>query len=76
MSKQSRVTITVPELDCIVCTPVIKRVLKQVKGVKNVEVAVILNKIFVDYDPEETDTMQMTKALEKTGYKIHMVQQT
>jgi copper chaperone CopZ len=74
MVKQARVSITVPELDCIVCTPVIKRVLKQVKGVKNVEVAIMLNKIFVDYNPEETDTMWIAKALEKTGYKIHMTQ--
>jgi len=42
--------------------------------VKDVKVAVMLNKIFVDYDPDETNTMELARALEKTGYKINMSQ--
>jgi Cd2+/Zn2+-exporting ATPase len=74
MAKEARAVITVPGLDCVTCAPGIKRVLMELKGVKKVEAAVMLNKIFVDYDPEQTDTMQMARAIEKTGYKIHLSQ--
>jgi Cu+-exporting ATPase len=74
MAKDAKVVITVPGLDCVTCTPGIKHALMELKGVKKVEASVMLNKIFVDYDAEQTDTMQMARAIEKTGYKIHMSQ--
>jgi len=74
MAKEARAVITVPGLYCVTCAPGIKRALMELKGVKKVEASIMLNKIFVDYDPEQTDTMHMARAIEKTGYKIHMSQ--
>ncbi|HJX22823.1 MAG TPA: heavy metal-associated domain-containing protein [Candidatus Bathyarchaeia archaeon] len=74
MTKEVRIVITVPGLDCVTCAPGIKRALMELSGVKKVEVSIMLNKIFVDYDPEQTDTMHIARVIEKTGYKIHMSQ--
>ena len=74
MAKEVRAVITIPGLDCVTCAIGIKRALTELSGVKKVEASIMLNKIFVDYDPEQTDTMHIAKAIEKTGYKIHMSQ--
>ena len=74
ITKEARVVITVPGLECVICAPRIKRALMELSGVKKVEASIMLNKIFVDYDPEQTDIMHIAKAIEKTGYKIHMSQ--
>ena len=41
-------------------------------GISEVKPAVMLNKVFVDYDPSVVDSATIRKAIDKAGYKSYM----
>lgn len=41
-------------------------------GVKGVRTAVMLNKVFVDFDPSKIDLDRIKKAVDKTGYGTYL----
>lgn len=51
MSEKSRVSFSVSTIQCISCTPVFKRELSKIPGVKAVSPYVMMNVIAVDFEP-------------------------
>lgn len=71
--KISRAVFSVRDLDCATCALVIERQLKKVEGVKNVRTALMLNKVFIDYDESKTDISKIMQAIDKAGYSNYFV---
>lgn len=69
---KSRVVVSVKEISCTVCAQAIEKQVKKMKGVKDVRTAVMLNKVFIDYDPKLVDSTAIRKAVDKTGFKSYM----
>jgi copper chaperone CopZ len=44
----------------------------KISGVNDVKTAVMLNKVFIDYDPKLVDSFTIRKAVDKTGFKSYM----
>ena len=61
--------VSVASLDCASCAPIIKKALSRVRGVKDVRTALMINRVIVDYDPEEVDVAEIRMAVEKAGFK-------
>ncbi len=59
-------------LDCVTCALAIEKRLKRLEGVEEVGSAVMLNKVFVDYDDLKTGVSQIRRAIEDAGYGNHM----
>jgi Cu+-exporting ATPase len=55
-----------------VCGLAIEKRVKKLDGVKSVRTAVMLNKVFVDFDPSKIDLDRIKKAVDKTGYATYM----
>jgi copper chaperone CopZ len=51
----------------------IDKEVEKVKGVKNVQTAVMLNEVFIDYDESEVQFSEITKAIEKAGYSNYLI---
>jgi len=71
-SKKARIVVSVREISCATCALAIEKQVKKLKGVKDVRAAIMLNKIFVDYDPRLVDSEAIKKRIDKTGYKAYM----
>ena len=67
-----RMIVSVRNISCITCGLAIEKQVKKIKGVEDVKTAVMLNKVFVDYDPKLVDSDTIKKAIDKTGYKSYM----
>jgi copper chaperone CopZ len=52
MSGNNKVTFSVSTIECISCTPVFKRELLKIPGVKSITPFVMMNLIVVDIDPQ------------------------
>jgi len=70
---RSRMVVFVRDLSCVTCRLAIEKQVKKINGVKDVRIAMILNKVFIDYDPKLVDSNAIRKAIEKTGYKSYRV---
>jgi copper chaperone CopZ len=68
----ARVVFTVREIDCVTCSLTIEEQVKKLNGVKDVKTAVMLDKVFVDYDPSKIDVTTIRKAVNKTGYSSYL----
>ena len=64
--------VSVRGISCTTCALAIEKQVKKIKGIDDVKAAVMLNKIFVDYDPNLVDSTTVRKAIDKTGYKSYM----
>jgi Cu+-exporting ATPase len=62
----------VREVDCATCARIIEKHVGKLEGVKDVKTAIMLNKVFVDYDPQKVSIDAIRKALDKTGYASYM----
>ena len=69
----ARAVFTVRYIDCATCALVIEKHVKKVNGVRVVRTAVILSKVFIDYDESETDISEIKKAIDKAGYSNYLV---
>ena len=69
---KSRLVVSVRDISCVTCGLAIEKQVKKLLGVEDVKTAVMLNKVFIDYDPKLVDLLTIKKALEKTGYKSYM----
>ena len=69
---KSRMVVSVRNISCVTCGLAIEKQVKKIKGVENVKTAVMLNKVFIDYDPKLADSGTIRKAIDKTGYKSYM----
>jgi copper chaperone CopZ len=71
-AEKNRVLVSVTRIDCAICGRAIEKQVKKVKGVKDVKTAIMLNKVFIDYDPKLVNSTTIRKAIDKTGYKGFM----
>jgi Cu+-exporting ATPase len=71
-TEKSRLILSVTGMDCATCAFAIEKQVKKMKGVDDVRAAIMLNKIFIDYDPDLVDSATIRKAIDKTGYKSYM----
>jgi len=59
-------------MSCATCAFAIEKQVKKLKGVNDVKAAIMLNKVFIDYDPNIVDSATIKKAIDRTGYKSYM----
>ena len=71
-SEKARIVVSVREINCTVCAQTIEKQVKKINGIEDVKTAIMLNKVYVDYDPELVDSSTIRKAIDKTGYKSYM----
>jgi len=64
-----KIKLTFEGMHCASCASNIERVLKKVNGVKDVTVSLMLKKGTVEAE-DSVDLKELTKAVEKIGYKI------
>jgi Cu+-exporting ATPase len=72
MPKPSRAVFKIKEINCATCGLAIEKQVKKLEGVRDVRTAVMLNKVFVDFDPLKVDLAEIKKAVDKTGYGAHI----
>jgi copper chaperone CopZ len=71
-AEKSRLVVSVTGMDCATCAFAIEKQVKKMKGIDDVKTAIMLNKIFIDYNPNLVNSAAIRKAIDKTGYKSHM----
>jgi copper chaperone CopZ len=71
-AEKARVVVSVKEISCTVCAQAIEKQVKKMKGIIDVRTAIMLNKVFIDYDPKLVDSAAIRKAVDKTGFKSYM----
>jgi copper chaperone CopZ len=59
----TRISFSVSTIDCIACTPVFKRELMRLPGIKSVEPLVMLNIINVEIDPRATSVDEVKQKI-------------
>lgn len=73
--KKKRLVVSVRDINCTVCANAIQKQVMKLDGVDDVKTSLMLNKIFIDYNPKTVDTSVIRKAIDKTGYKSYMTVQ-
>jgi copper chaperone CopZ len=71
-TEKARIVVSVSEINCAVCAMAIQKQVMKISGVKSVKPAIMLNKVFIDYDPKLVDSSTIRKAINKTGFKSYM----
>jgi copper chaperone CopZ len=56
----------------MVCATAIQKQVMKINGIEEVKTAVMLNKVFVDYNPKLVNSSTIRKAIDKTGFKSYM----
>jgi Cu+-exporting ATPase len=64
--------VSVTGMDCATCALAIEKQVGKVKGVNDVKTAIMLSKVFIDFDPNLVNSVTIRKAIDKTGYKSYM----
>ena len=70
--EKARIVVSVKEISCTVCAAAIQKQVMKLNGVDDVKTAVMLNKVFIDYDPKLVDSSSIRKAIDRTGFKSYM----
>jgi Cu+-exporting ATPase len=70
-----RAVFSVGDIECTTCAIGIEKRLKKVDGIEKVGSAIMLNKIFVDYDESKIDISRIKKAIEEAGYSGYVTNQ-
>jgi len=71
-TEKARIVVSVSEISCAVCATAIQKQVMKIRGIGDVRTSVMLNKVFVDYDPKLVDSSTIRKAIDKTGFKSYM----
>jgi copper chaperone CopZ len=71
-TEKARIVVSVSEINCTVCATAIQKQVMKINGIEDVKTAVMLNKVFIDYDPKLVDSSTIRKAIDKTGFKSYM----
>jgi copper chaperone CopZ len=71
-TEKARIVVSVSEIDCTVCATAIQKQVMKISGVKDIKPAIMLNKVFIDYNPRLVDSSTIRKAIDKTGFKSYM----
>ena len=68
----TRAVFSVRNIDCATCASGIEKRLKKLEGIESVKAAVMLNKIFVDYDESKVGISEIKRAITEAGYSSYM----
>lgn len=72
MGQPIKISFSVATIECIACTPVFKRELLKIPGIKDVKPLVMMNQINVEIDPEIISVDRVKEAIleiaTKTGF--------
>jgi copper chaperone CopZ len=71
-TEKARMVVSVSEISCAVCATAIQKQVMKISGIKDVKTALMLNKVFIDYDPKLVNSSTIRKAIDKTGFKSYM----
>lgn len=72
-NEKARVVVSVREINCAVCATAIQKQVTKIKGIEDVKTSIMLNKVFIDYNPKLVDSSTIRKAIDKTGFKSYMI---
>ena len=70
--EKARIVVSVKEISCTVCAAAIQKQVMKLNGVDDVKTAVMLNEVFIDYDPKLVDSSSIRRAIDRTGFKSYM----
>ncbi len=70
--KPRRAAFSVRNIDCATCAFAIERRLMKVDGIKSVGSAILLNKVFVDYDESKIGVSEIKNAIKEAGYSNYV----
>lgn len=77
MGRTTKISFSVATIECIACTPVFKRELLKLSGIKNVQPLVMMNQINVEIDPEiisiDKVKEEILEIAAKTGFEGKVV---
>jgi Cu+-exporting ATPase len=71
-NKAKRAVFSVKNIDCMACAIAIEKRLKAVDGIENVGSAIMLNKVFVDFDESKVGIPEIRKAIKEAGYSNYL----
>lgn len=69
-----RAVFSVTNMDCVTCSLAIGKRLRKIDGVQEVGSAVMLNKVFVDYDDSKTDLSKIKSAIKEAGFSSYLTE--
>jgi Cu+-exporting ATPase len=70
--KPKRAVFSVRNIDCSTCAIAIEKRLKKVDGIERVGSAIMLNRIFVDYDESRVGISEILQAIKEAGYSSYL----
>jgi copper chaperone CopZ len=70
--KKARLVVAVKDISCTLCAKAIERQVKKMSGMEDVGTAIMLNKVFIDYDPQLVDLVAIRRVIDETGFKSYM----
>ena len=70
-----RAVFSVRNIDCATCAFAVEKRLKKLDGVEGVGSAIMLNKIFAEYDESKVGVPEIMKAIKKTGYSSYLTRE-
>jgi len=68
--KLKRATFQLLDMDCTTCGSLVKKSLERQRGVKAINVNVMLSIFYIDYSPDEVSENELEKLLNRSGYKV------
>ncbi len=71
--KTKRAVFLLRNIDCATCALAIEKRLKKVDGIEEVGSAIMLNKVYVDYDESKVSISQIKNAIKEAGYSNFMI---
>ncbi len=70
MAENRRVVFTIRGLECASCAIDVGRALRKVPGITEININYVINKGFVEFDPDRIAWDAVAKALSDRGYTI------
>ncbi len=67
-----RAVFSVQNIDCATCAFAIEKRLRKVDGIVSVGSAMLLNKVFVDYDESKVGVSEIKNAIKEAGYSNYV----
>lgn len=72
---QELVVTTNPPMSCQNCENKIKKNIRWVKGVKDIETNIPDQRVTIEYDADKTNPQQIEDAFHKIGYQVEVIQE-
>lgn len=70
--KPRRAVFSVRNIDCATCAFALEKRLREVDGIESVRSAILLNKVFIDYDESKVGVSEIKNAIKEAGYSNYV----